>query len=268
MAEQSTETNKSKEGESPSGELRGQLARRLAVAGGLVAVLLGVLAFFDYLANPPQEEAEQAVFTQPVPVAPKKEVSQPVKPAENLPEPPAPEKAEPVAETPPPPKVEAQPSPTMESKPEARAAAPIQTGKHGAAPHAPASIAPSAGVPEATMAPSNVLPPVRPTPAAEAQPTPAPAKPAARLGEARPASPVQPPLVARLFSGFVLQAGVFSSAQRAEELHAKLTLSGVPSTLETRVQVGPFRTRHEAEAAQAKLKELGIETILIPPKSK
>lgn len=244
MAEQSTETNKSKEGESPSGELRGQLARRLAVAGGLVAVLLGVLAFFDYLANPPQEEAEQAVFTQPVPVAPKKEVSQPVKPAENLPEPPAPEKAEPVAETPPPPKVEAQPSPTMESKPEARAAAPIQTGKHGAAPHAPASIAPSAGVPEATMAPSNVLPPVRPT------------------------SPVQPPLVARLFSGFVLQAGVFSSAQRAEELHAKLTLSGVPSTLETRVQVGPFRTRHEAEAAQAKLKELGIETILIPPKSK
>jgi DedD protein len=63
-----------------------------------------------------------------------------------------------------------------------------------------------------------------------------------------------------------LQAGVFSSAQRAEELHAKLTLSGVPSTLETRVQVGPFRTRQEAEAAQSKLKELGIEAILVPPK--
>ncbi|HLO64251.1 MAG TPA: SPOR domain-containing protein, partial [Azonexus sp.] len=87
--------------------------------------------------------------------------------------------------------------------------------------------------------------------------------------EPKPAAPVQPPSnVSRLFSGFILQAGVFSSAQRAEELHAKLTLSGVPSTLETRVQVGPFRTKHEAEAAQAKLRELGVETILVPPKGK
>jgi len=45
-------------------------------------------------------------------------------------------------------------------------------------------------------------------------------------------------------------------------------LSGVPSTLETRVQVGPFRTRHEAELAQAKLKELGVEAILVPPRGK
>jgi DedD protein len=69
-----------------------------------------------------------------------------------------------------------------------------------------------------------------------------------------------------LLSGFLLQAGVFNSPQRAEELHAKLTLSGVPSTLETRVQVGPFRTRQEAEAAQAKLRELGVETVLVPPR--
>lgn len=71
----------------------------------------------------------------------------------------------------------------------------------------------------------------------------------------------------RLFSGFVLQAGVFTSAQRAEELHAKLTLSGVPSQIETRVQVGPFRTRKEAAEAQARLHELGIDTILVAPKS-
>ena len=116
------------------------------------------------------------------------------------------------------------------------------------------------------MAPSNILPPPRAQ--APVEPVPAPAKPVARLVESRPAAPVQPPAVSRLFSGFVLQAGVFSSAQRAEELHARLTLSGVPSTLETRVQVGPFRTRQEAEAAQAKLKELGVETILVPPKGK
>ena len=81
----------------------------------------------------------------------------------------------------------------------------------------------------------------------------------------RPSATVTPS-PPRLFSGFLLQAGVFSSAQRAEELHAKLTLSGVPSTLETRVQVGPFRTKQEAEAAQSKLKELGIESVLLPPR--
>jgi DedD protein len=43
-------------------------------------------------------------------------------------------------------------------------------------------------------------------------------------------------------------------------------MNGVPSTLETRVQVGPFKTRQEAEAAQAKLKALGIESLLVPPK--
>ena len=92
-----------------------------------------------------------------------------------------------------------------------------------------------------------------------------PAKPSARLVETRPA-PVITPQAPRLFSGFVLQAGVFSSMQRAEELHARLALSGVPSSVETRVQVGPFRTRQEAEQAQQKLREQGIETVLVAPK--
>lgn len=90
MAEQ-PEVSDNDEG---AGDLRGKLVGRLAVAGLLVALLLGVLAFFDHLANPP-EEPEERVFAERVPVAPKKEMSQPVKPAENLPEPPVPEKAEP-----------------------------------------------------------------------------------------------------------------------------------------------------------------------------
>lgn len=261
MAEQPAEPDN----ESASGELRGQLVKRLAVAGILVAILLGVLAFFDYLANPP-DEADQAVFTQPVPVAPKKEVSQPVKPTENLPEPPAPEKSAIPEEVPPPPKVEAQPAPVVEAKPESRPAAPAPAASARLAPsHAqqPATPAPATGVPEGTTAPSNLPPPRAAAPAEPVQP-----RLASRQAEPKPVAPVQPPMVSRLFSGFILQAGVFSSAQRAEELHAKLTLSGVPSTLETRVQVGPFRTKQEAEAAQAKLRELGVETILVPPKGK
>jgi len=85
---------------------------------------------------------------------------------------------------------------------------------------------------------------------------------------ATPAEPVSPPLPAlsRLFSGFALQAGVFSDPRRAEELHAKLTLEGIPSTIEARVEVGPFKTRAEAEAAREKMKTLGIDTVLLLPK--
>lgn len=261
------------EGDDNARDLRGKLIARLAVAGVLVALLLGVLAFFDYLANPP-DEAEQRVFTQPVPVAPKKEVSQPVTPAENLPEPPAPEKTEPPVEPPPPPKVEASQPAVVEAKPEPRpeSHAGAKSSAANVKPVLPAPPAPPAplppAVPEATTAPSNTLAPQRPA----AQPEAAPTRPSVRIVEAKPAptpAPVlAPPSAPRLFSGFLLQAGVFSSIQRAEELHARLTLSGVPSTLETRVQVGPFRTRHEAELAQAKLKELGVEAILVPPKGK
>jgi len=63
-----------------------------------------------------------------------------------------------------------------------------------------------------------------------------------------------------------VQAGVFADAQRAEELRAKLTLNGIPSTMEARVQVGPFKTREEAESAREKMKALGIDGILLPPK--
>ena len=74
------------------------------------------------------------------------------------------------------------------------------------------------------------------------------------------------PAPPRLFSGYAVQAGVFADAQRAEELRAKLTLNGIPSTMEARVQVGPFKTREEAEAAREKMKALGIDGILLPPK--
>lgn len=260
-------------GEEAAADLRGTLTRRLVVAAVLVAVLLGVLAFFDYLASSP-EEPEATVFTQPVPVAPKKEVSQPVTAAETLPEPPAPvaEAPAPAAE---PSKAEPSPVGLTEPKPvlEEKAVPVPASREAGASPKSTA---------RAPVVATSVPPPVRATPEATAAPTvtatesvpavvpaqpPLQAKPNARLIDVRPV-PLVPAGASRTGPGFVLQAGVFSSAQRAEELHAKLTLSGVPSVLETRVQVGPFRSRQEAESAQAKLRELGIETILVPPRGK
>lgn len=255
-------------------ELRAQLARRLAVAGTLVAVLLGVLALFDRFSQPAEEE-EVTVYTRPVPVAPPKMLTQPVTPVESLETPPAEaaatESTEPVtaaaSETPPPPEVAATPSQPV---PQPAAPAATKSGPRNVAPAEPEV------VPEMT-APPQLLPaaptprPAQTAPTAPATPPTAPSPPPnARVLSTTPAaarpSASETPAAPRLFSGFVLQAGVFASAQRAEELHARLTLNGVPSQIEARVQVGPFRTRREAAAAQAKLRELGIESMLVEPK--
>ncbi len=254
-------------------ELRAQLARRLAVAGTLVALLLGVLAIFDRFSQPGEEE-EVTVYTRPVPVAPPKMLTQPVTPVEPQETPPAEaavtESTEPVtagaSETPPPPEVAATPS-----QPAKQPATPAATkpGLRNVAPAEPEVVpemtAPPQLLPAApTQRPAQAAPTLRPTAPA------APPAPAARVLTTTPAaarpSASETPAAPRLFSGFVLQAGVFASAQRAEELHARLTLNGVPSQIEARVQVGPFRTRREAAAAQAKLRELGIESMLVEPK--
>lgn len=59
---------------------------------------------------------------------------------------------------------------------------------------------------------------------------------------------------------------MFSSASNAGELHAKLEKAGIPSYIESRVQVGPFKTQKEADEARRKLKELGLGPgLLLPP---
>ena len=58
--------------------------------------------------------------------------------------------------------------------------------------------------------------------------------------------------------GFVVQLGVFTNVSNAEELQARLSMNGIPSHLETRVQVGPFKNKAEALRAQEKLKKLGL----------
>ena len=89
---------------------------------------------------------------------------------------------------------------------------------------------------------------------------------AATAPSREPATVALPPAPPRLFSGYALQAGVFSDPRRAEELNARLILEGIPSTIEARVQVGPFKSRAEAEAAREKMKAMGIDAVLLLPK--
>ncbi|MBI5899188.1 MAG: SPOR domain-containing protein [Rhodocyclales bacterium] len=52
----------------------------------------------------------------------------------------------------------------------------------------------------------------------------------------------------------------FSEVATAEDLRGKLDKLGIASSLriEAHVQIGPFRSAEEAEAARARLKELGV----------
>ena len=233
----------------PLTDVRRKLLWRIGVAGVMVVGLLGGLALFDYLAAPGDApEVEYPKFTEPVPVA-KKAVTQPVVPVEPV--------------TPPP---EAE---TKISEPESTGAPVDKSGRTVALPPAPEV--------DAVPGTTKVEPP-RPVaaveaPRAAAQPRSAEKVPprAAESSAAaeKPATPAQPAkLLPRLLSGYSLQAGVFVDPQRAEELHARLVQEGIPATIETRVLVGPFKSRKEAEAARVKLRAMGIASVPLPRNGK
>ncbi|WP_018605241.1 SPOR domain-containing protein [Uliginosibacterium gangwonense] len=106
----------------------------------------------------------------------------------------------------------------------------------------------------------------------QAQP---PTKPAAPNKNPPPAAAPQPVVVAPPVApaiphatGFMVQLGVFNNQSNAEELRTKLALAGIPTQVETRVQLGPFKTREEALKAQQTLRTLGVaQGLLVPPRN-
>ncbi len=79
---------------------------------------------------------------------------------------------------------------------------------------------------------------------------------AKRGNTSRTAAPAEPQ------QGFVVQLGLFTSVENAQSLHARLKQQGIPAFLETRVVVGPFRDRAEANAAQRKLRAVGVSGVI------
>jgi DedD protein len=57
---------------------------------------------------------------------------------------------------------------------------------------------------------------------------------------------------------------VFSNPDNAKQLIERLHREGVKAYSETRVQVGPFRSREEAEQARLALERLGIRAVIAP----
>lgn len=195
---------------------------RLTVAGLVTAAALAGLWWLDQGKQAPAEKAAPA--PQPAPIQPA----------------PAPQ--------PPPPQTEA-PATTEGEAPAAEPSAPTpetpaDTGAPREAPPPPRV----SNVPR--QAPAVVQPPARPVQAAPAPP-PAP-KPA----------PAPTPAVPQAGGGFMVQLGVFSSPARAEELVQRLRKQGIRATTETRVHVGPFLNREEAEKAQIEMRRLGLNGVI------
>ena len=253
---------------SEQSDLRRKLAWRMGFAGLMIVILLGTLAMFDYLSSPdratspssglpPDEPTSKKEITQPVKIAEQSlEVGKDVKLTAEAESSAAPiEPSTPHAEPPPRPHIAAQPlAPRVnvprDSRPDNRLG--VRTPPHSEARnetpsvppgHSILSLKPPQAVPHVTV---QSLPPIK--------------------SEDYPEVARPPPSPPRLFSGYALQAGVFFDLHRAEELHAKLTLNGIPSTFEARVNVGPFKTREEANAAREKMKALGIDAVLLLPK--
>ena len=204
--------------------------RRLAIAVLLIAAAVAGYALLHRDASEEQVTASPAPSAEPPAIA----SLPPPKPIAPPPNQPAPNDAQGSAATvqapPPPPSVSAEP------------AAPSI-----GAPKPPRPTSPSPATPEGSAAP---------VPAAEAPASsPTQTRPDARgpAGQVA-ASPITP--------GFVVQLGMFTSVENAQALRARLEAQGIPVFLETRVVVGPFRDRAEADAARKRLNALGVAGVL------
>lgn len=225
--------------------LKRRLLNRIAVAAVMVVGLLGSLAMFDAVYAPSRPVTTRVTLpprTDTPPAAePVKEASTAVQTAETkLPGPAAearPESAK-VAKA----EEKAVPEQTMSPGAPPLQALPAEKPLTRPASARPASIRPAEPVPPAAS------PAARPAPGRELAPP-----------HAAQHAPASRPVTQVVERRYALQMGVFGNLANAEDLRAKLELNGIPSTIEARVHVGPFKTKEEVEAVRAKLKELGLD---------
>lgn len=62
---------------------------------------------------------------------------------------------------------------------------------------------------------------------------------------------------------YMVQVGVFSLPANAQALQKQLQREGFESHLETRVQLGPFKNKRDADKELARARKLGIDAVLV-----
>nr|WP_246491025.1 SPOR domain-containing protein [Chitinivorax tropicus] len=149
--------------------------------------------------------------------------------------------------SPPPPNVETQPTTTHHQRlPPKLATKPAEPALHQPSiSSAPPSEQRSSNEPTRPIAP--VVTPPRQTASTEAPAAPIITKPK--------------PVNAQAFS---VQVGIFANYDNAKTLVERLSANGVNAHIESRVQVGPFKNKAEADDTMRKLKAMGIQSVLVP----
>lgn len=227
-------------------EIKKRAVRRIIVAGALVAASVVALTILNHKPEErpaPVPEAPAPVIAAPEPVqsAPEQETSAEAQPAETpAPELPSVSDSETAPGLPPPPP---PPRVVNNSSHNAPAAAP-QAGNRDIAPQ-PKPVAPQAVTISPAPAPKKTVEPV----AIGSKPVTAP--------PAKATEPVAP-------KGYVVQLGLFSNYENAVQLQKRLAEHGIKSYTETRLHVGPFQNKAEADQAMAKIRSMGINAVLAP----
>ena len=225
-------------------EIRRRAMRRLAIAVLMLTAAFGALLTYERFKSPRMVAPD----ARPSPAAPAAALKPPAEPlpeaapaVEATPsEPAAPPTAEAPAAPPPPP----PPQVINNERPPATGAPPPRlapTRPDTAAPKASAAAAPAPGA-VARPAPAN-------TPATTAPP---------------PASTTAPAPKPDATRGYAVQLGVFASPPNAEALQRKLAEAGLTTFTETRVLIGPFRDRAEADRSMEIVKKLGLGGVVVP----
>ncbi|TCP10824.1 DedD protein [Crenobacter luteus] len=256
---------------SPEDDNRRKTTRRVLTAAVLVALAVAGVALVDFLSEPergPVGARTQAPSTgrivEKTASAPAIELADDSAAATTASEPAAEAASETAAAPglPPSPATEITPGvaatrPTPPLPPARSTASPAERG-------APESAQPAAVAPRAAP----------PTTPATASPAPAETARAFRPDSARAAPAQEAPVVApRTVApardagtsvGYHVQLGLFGNLDNAQRLIAALKARGIEAKTETRVFLGPFRTRAEAEEAMAAVKDVGAQPMLVP----
>lgn len=125
--------------------------------------------------------------------------------------------------------------------------------------------------------PENPQPQPGKVPEPEAVPEPAKAEPetAEKAAAELPAKPGAPEKSTDGKEAFSVQIGVYSDAVKVKQLRAKLAADGfksytekvnTPQGTKTRLRIGPYAARTDAEKARDKLKAAGMAGIVVPSK--
>ncbi len=144
---------------------------------------------------------------------------------------------------------------------------PVPAESPAAVPREPEAVDNSAATPAQQQAKPAKTEPVKPEPVKTET-----AKPATKAVVAKPAGkPAGEPPTAAVQSGFVVQIGAYASEQTAQEVEKKLVQQDIKAYIDkagsmSRVRVGPFKTREEADKVHATLALQGLNPIVVPLK--